>query len=54
MNAGAREPLELIAEQGPLARRILRALGGRYEHAALREIYAHLCDCLAADMLFEA
>jgi gamma-glutamyl:cysteine ligase YbdK (ATP-grasp superfamily) len=44
--------LRVILEQGPLARRILRALGGDFSPARLRKTYRRLCDCLAAGALF--
>jgi hypothetical protein len=41
-----------IVEGGPLARRILAALGPRFSPARLHEVYGRLCDCLAQDELF--
>lgn len=49
-----RRPLGLILDSGPLARRILRALGGDRRRDALLEVYGALCRCLAQDALFEA
>lgn len=43
------EPLEVILDQGPLARRISTSLehaGGEPGREALRTVYAGLCDCL--------
>lgn len=48
------EPLGVMLEHGPLARRILRALGAGFTSARLREVYRELCDCLAAGRLFVA
>jgi carboxylate-amine ligase len=48
-----REPLMNIASRGPLARRILRAVGDDYRREALREVYGRLCRCLAHGVLFE-
>ncbi len=39
--------LDIIVERGPLARRILAALGERFDHARLQAVYRQLCDCLA-------
>lgn len=47
-----REPLRVILEQGPLARRILRALGPACGKARLHELYRALCDCLEAGRMF--
>lgn len=47
-----REPLRVILEHGPLARRILRALGPAYGQAHLHEVYRALCDCLEAGRMF--
>ncbi len=44
--------LEMILARGPLARRILVALGGRTDRAALEAVYRRLCDCLAAGRMF--
>jgi len=46
------EPLHVILEQGPLARRILRALGPAYGQARLHEVYQKLCDCLETGRMF--
>lgn len=56
-----REPLELILEEGPLARRILRRLGvetsapadgERLDRSAVSTVYHELCACLAEGRLF--
>ena len=47
-----REPLELILTEGPLARRILAAVGSRPSRAHLEAVYRGLCDCLAQGWLF--
>jgi glutamate---cysteine ligase / carboxylate-amine ligase len=46
--------LETILAQGPLARRILRALDGDASRPKLREVYGRLADCLLAGELFVA
>lgn len=46
--------LRRILDEGPLARRILRALDGDLRRSHLREVYRELCDCLAAGRMFEA
>ena len=48
------EPLQLILDQGPLARRLLRALGPEPSRGELVEIYRHLADCLATGRMFHA
>lgn len=50
---GWRKLLSLILEQGPLARRILQAVGGDFSRARLEEVYRDLCDCLAEGRMFE-
>lgn len=47
-----REPLRVMLEHGPLARRILRAVGPEYTKARLQEVYRELCDCLEAGRMF--
>lgn len=47
-----REPLRVIREHGPLARRILRALGPDFDPAHLHAVYRKLCDCLEAGRMF--
>jgi len=46
------EPLRTILRDGPLARRITRALAGDTSPDRLRAVYARLCDCLAAGRMF--
>ena len=48
------EPLGVMLQRGPLAPRILRALGGSTDRDRLAEVYRCLCDCLARGVLFEA
>ncbi len=45
-------PLELIFEQGPLARRLLTAAGETPTPTRLRAIYRELCQCLERGELF--
>ena len=47
-----REPLRVILEQGPLARRILRALGPDYPPARRHTVFLALCACLEAGRMF--
>jgi gamma-glutamyl:cysteine ligase YbdK (ATP-grasp superfamily) len=49
-----RDALDLILEQGTLARRIVRAVGRTPEHPRVRRVYAELCDCLDAGRMFGA
>jgi hypothetical protein len=46
--------LDIIATHGTLARRILRALGGRSDRERMREVYTRLCECLRCDTTFVA
>lgn len=46
------EPLRVMLERGPLARRILRAVGPDCSKARLQEVYRELCDCLEAGRMF--
>jgi len=46
------EPLQLILDRGPLARRLLRVLGPEPSRERLAEIYRQLTDCLAGGRLF--
>jgi gamma-glutamyl:cysteine ligase YbdK (ATP-grasp superfamily) len=47
------EALQVILQQGPLARRLLRALGGESpDRAALTQVYGRLCDCLSRGEMF--
>ena len=45
-------PLQAILEKGPLARRILRAVGSDHSHFHLQSVYRELCDCLQAGRMF--
>jgi hypothetical protein len=47
-----RDALDVILEEGPLARRIVRAVGANVTMPALRDVYRELCDCLQAGRLF--
>lgn len=49
-----RKPLEIILREGPLARRILRALGGDTSPTQLGKIYEKLCECLGTGRMFRA
>lgn len=51
-NAPESEPLRVMLEQGPLARRILRAAGKDFSHPRLHAIYEALCDCLDTGRMF--
>jgi len=46
------EPLRVMLDHGPLARRILRALGPSNGKACLHGIYQELCNCLEAGRMF--
>jgi hypothetical protein len=48
-----RRPLEIILERGPLARRILEALGANPGRERLAGVYRRLCACLETGTLFE-
>ena len=48
------ERLELILSEGPLARRILQAVGPDLPRERLAAVYAELCDCLEAGRPFSA
>src|SRR3569623_577123 len=48
-----RQPLQIMLEQGPLARRILRA-AGTAPHTRLPDIYRRLCRCLHESRMFES
>ena len=45
-------PLEVIFQEGPLSRRLLRALGPEPTAERLREVYGQLAACLAEGRLF--
>ncbi len=47
-----RQPLELILEQGPLARRLLNAVGPGCERSRLQAVYRELCGCLSEGKMF--
>ena len=47
-----RPALDTILREGPLARRILRALDGREDPARLREVYRRLSQCLDEGRMF--
>lgn len=47
-----REPLQVILERGPLARRILQAVGQDFSKTRLYEVYGELCECLARGQMF--
>jgi len=47
-----REPLGVMLDHGPLARRILRALGRTKGKTRLHAVYQELCDCLEAGRMF--
>jgi gamma-glutamyl:cysteine ligase YbdK (ATP-grasp superfamily) len=46
------ETLHVMLEHGPLARRILRALGPDCSKTRLHEVYSALCDCLETGKMF--
>lgn len=46
------EPLQMILREGPLARRILRAVGGDYSREKLSVVYRELCGCLDEGKMF--
>jgi gamma-glutamyl:cysteine ligase YbdK (ATP-grasp superfamily) len=50
--AECRAPLRVLLERGPLARRILRALGKDPSRQRMEAVYRELCDCLAAGRMF--
>lgn len=47
-----REPLNILREEGPLARRILRAVGPTCERPRMAAVYRTLCDCLDEGAMF--
>jgi gamma-glutamyl:cysteine ligase YbdK (ATP-grasp superfamily) len=47
-----RQALKTILEQGPLARRLLQAVGADITPARLEAVYRELCDCLQAGRMF--
>ena len=50
--SGQRAALGALLAHGPLARRILRAVGPACERARLEEVYRELCDCLEQGRMF--
>ncbi|MEQ8789183.1 MAG: glutamate-cysteine ligase family protein [Pirellulaceae bacterium] len=48
------EPLRILLEEGPLARRILRRTEGDYSHETLARVYGELCDCLEHGRMLRA
>ena len=48
-----RAPLEFNLSRGPLARRLLRAIGPKPDRAALHELYSALCDALQSGKPFD-
>jgi gamma-glutamyl:cysteine ligase YbdK (ATP-grasp superfamily) len=48
-----REPLEYVLTRGPLARRLLRAVGPRPSRSALHELYTALADALVEGRPFD-
>jgi gamma-glutamyl:cysteine ligase YbdK (ATP-grasp superfamily) len=52
LTAAHRAVLDSILSAGPLARRILAALGDRFDRPRLQAVYRQLCDCLAHGRLF--
>jgi glutamate---cysteine ligase / carboxylate-amine ligase len=46
--------LELLLREGPLARRLTRAVGPEPTADRLQEVYRELCDCLERDCLFDS
>jgi gamma-glutamyl:cysteine ligase YbdK (ATP-grasp superfamily) len=46
------EPLQVILREGPLARRILRAVDGDYSRKRLEVVYRELCGCLDEGRMF--
>jgi carboxylate-amine ligase len=47
-----RQALDVILQHGPLARRIMNALGSDFSRADLRAVYGNLCSCLASGEMF--
>ena len=46
------EIIEQILTEGPLSRRLLRALGNGSDGERIREVYRQLCDCLTVNRIF--
>jgi len=53
-NDEAWAPLQVILDQGPLARRILHALGPEPDRDRLAAVYRELCDCLQEGRMYHA
>jgi len=47
-------PLQVILDEGPLARRILHALGSEPDRDRLAAVYRELCDCLQEGRMYHA
>jgi gamma-glutamyl:cysteine ligase YbdK (ATP-grasp superfamily) len=47
-----REALQTILRHGPLARRILNAIGSDFSRSRLETVYRELCDCLEEGRMF--
>jgi gamma-glutamyl:cysteine ligase YbdK (ATP-grasp superfamily) len=45
--------LDFVLEKGPLARRLVQAVGNHVSRENLARLYAKLCECLENDRLFE-
>jgi len=52
LDASARDAIETILSDGPLARRLLRALGRNPSRGRLFDVYRELCDCLGEGRQF--
>jgi hypothetical protein len=44
--------IDVILQEGPLARRILRAVGPSVDRARVRDVYRMLCECLHDGRMF--
>jgi len=47
-------PLQVILDEGPLARRIIQALGPEPGRDRLTAVYRELCDCLREGRMYHA
>ena len=47
-------PLQVILDEGPLARRIIHALGPEPDRDRLAAVYRELCDCLQEGSMYHA
>jgi hypothetical protein len=52
LEPASREALDVILQEGPLARRIVAALGDEPSPEAMRAVYRRLCDDLASGEVF--